>query len=334
MSVLVKQLTESDVNGAPLLFQAVSSRENDTCFKAVRDELSSTLGRVGLMEQVNAVDRSFMGIMMYAARSNHINVFRDVGSMLKDQRKRALLEELRMNRNEWMEYRQEKITGEGPVGDAIETEWKNESQHQLEEVWKKQVARQDAMGRTLLHHACEAGCVDILQEVVAMASEHKVFHRMKSPDKNERTPMMYILRNTHQDDETHVKAKIEVLWNQGGASDWMQEREVSRPPDLVQKMYGKTELMHAARGGPITLRLALSKIRLANGDGSTDGGVQVNNSLGINTRLHNGAEEVHRTGYDEYFDTMAWGHGMLLAAAARGGHVTVLNCVLKAIKVS
>lgn len=47
---LVKELRESDIDGAPLLFNAAASRGEHSCFKTACDLIHKTLGKGGLVE--------------------------------------------------------------------------------------------------------------------------------------------------------------------------------------------------------------------------------------------------------------------------------------------
>lgn len=125
----MQQLRESDVNGAPILFLAASGRGSQSCFKAVRHEIEATLSVAGRSEQVEAIDEKGRGIVMYAARSHHLDVFQEARRMLRKLCQHSFDEE----------------------------EWRRE--------WRQREIKPDETGMNLLHHASEAGCPEIIKEV-------------------------------------------------------------------------------------------------------------------------------------------------------------------------
>lgn len=74
--LLVRQLRDLDANGAPLLFQAASSKGNLDFFRGVQLLLHSVLGVGGMIEQARAIDNEGKSLTMYAARSEHAGVYR------------------------------------------------------------------------------------------------------------------------------------------------------------------------------------------------------------------------------------------------------------------
>eukprot|EP00903_Cladosiphon_okamuranus_P019883 g18275.t1 len=275
VSVLVKELRAWDINGAPLLFQAASSRTKHECFATVCVALRTLLTRSGLIEQITAFDHRGRNLMMHAARGNHVAVFKEV----KDIFDRFY-----------------------PSRDNL--------------------LLRDHTGRTILHHAAEAGCSKILDEVMSELSDEE-FSKLSLADENGRTPIMHVLRLRHgyEDDGDHERQFL-TLYQRRGSSGWMQQREVLHPEEVPPELRGitvkaTTELMHAARGGDKSLQLALGKILENTGDAV----VNINDALNLTF------DGQPATGLDQ-----AWGWGMLLAAAARGGHVNVLKSVVYAIE--
>lgn len=82
---LVKELREFDINGAPLLFLAASSRSTSECFHKVFHVLRAFLGTGGLLEQFKAHDHLGRNILMYAARGKDKDIFRFVRDMDDDR---------------------------------------------------------------------------------------------------------------------------------------------------------------------------------------------------------------------------------------------------------
>lgn len=71
----MKALREFDINGAPLLFLAASTRSTSECFHTVFHVLRAFLGTGGLQEQFKAHDHQGRNILMYAARSKDKDIF-------------------------------------------------------------------------------------------------------------------------------------------------------------------------------------------------------------------------------------------------------------------
>lgn len=315
VSALVKELLETDKNGAPLLFHAASSRTKTTCLQTVLDVLSDVLATGGAKDQLEASDRKGRNIMMHAARGNHLDVFKKVTDL----------------------YRR-------TVGDKL---------------WPETVARIDHTGRSVLHHAAQAGSFSVLKEVVALASvrNNQFYREMDGADKNGMTPVMHVLRNKYPDceGEDDLDSKFEILWRESYTSrydHWMVQRPVlPRDQSLPNGTVATTELVHAARGGLDALRLALTKTQVVQfWRGVTNSNVvELDKALAVKVVRnydHGGAAKGKSTGKDvlqtfwleddeEVFlpRLRPWGWGMLLAAAAKGGHIEVLEQVVLAIKV-
>ncbi|CAM9754430.1 unnamed protein product, partial [Sphacelaria rigidula] len=139
-----------------------------------------------------------------------------------------------------------------------------------EEKLKTVFVQPDKSGRTLLHHASEAGNADILRQVIEMAEKYEVFDAMSKPDNNGRTPMII---------GDSVTQKFELLWekrNHAGEDGWMHSRPLRLHPKVPRDLRGlsvddvstgrtkkercklefdqvvvkgTTELIHAAYGG-------------------------------------------------------------------------------------
>eukprot|EP00752_Nemacystus_decipiens_P009021 g8052.t1 len=278
VGLLVKELRAWDINGAPILFQAASSRTKHECFDTVCHALRILLTRSGLIEQIIAHDHRGRNLLMHAARSNHVAVFKQVKTIFDryspfPKRKNLLL--------------------------------------------------RDHTGRTILHHAAEAGCSKILREVMRSLDDDD-FSELSRADENGRTPIMHVLRVRHgYEDDGDLEKQFEMLCERTGPAGWMQQRRVLHPEEVPElrgiTVEGTTELMHAARGGYESLQLALAKIRKIEGDPV----VSIDTALKVT---------FHPPTTGTSLSKEAWGWGMLLAAAARGGHVDVLNAVVYAIE--
>ncbi|CAM9102556.1 unnamed protein product, partial [Hapterophycus canaliculatus] len=284
VSVLVKELGAWDNNGAPLLFQAASSRTKHECFDTVCYALRTILTRSGLIEQIIAFDQRGRNLMMHAARSNHVSVFKQVK--------------------------------------AICTRF---SLHQA--------YCRDYTGRTILHHAAEAGCSAILKEVMDSLDDNK-FAELNLADENGRTPIMHVLRLRHgYEDDRDLEKQFKMLYERtivcGGGGGWMEQRKVLHPEEVElgsTTVEAATELVHAARGGYKSLYLVIEKFA------ESTGGFPVRVDQALNVTWYPEPSSQYTDSTSE-ISKEAWGWGMLLASAARGGHVNVLDAVVHAIKV-
>lgn len=187
----------------------------------------------------------------------------------------------------------------------------------------------DHTGRTILHHAAEAGCSEILDEVMSSLDDDE-FSELSLADENGRTPTMHVLRLRHSYvDDSDLEKQFSMLYERTGSGGWMQKRKVLHPQEVPKELHGiaveaTTELMHAARGGFKSLQLALAKIRESTGDPVVSIDEALNVTFDREPATGTAPPEVTKE---------AWGWGMLLAAAARGGHVNVLEAVVYAIEV-
>lgn len=223
LSALVKALQADDINGAPLLFQAASSRSKGTCFQAVRDTVRA-VSAPGLVEQVVAKDLRGRNIMMHYARGKHAQVFEEVEKMC-----------WRFSPDEWRYRALPDHTGRTLLHHAAEVG----SLAVFEQVLKmtgveiKAMDGEDANGRTPLMHflrhrhgPCEGESRDELK-----TEFNTLYARLAGA-----APV-----------DTH---------------DWMKRRFVlhlNEAPKGVTAQ-ARTELLHAARGGYESLRLVIGKI--------------------------------------------------------------------------
>ncbi|CAM9300686.1 unnamed protein product, partial [Ascophyllum nodosum] len=257
--------------------------------------------------------------------------------------------------------------------------WEREVER-FAEKWCDRVQKVDHRGKTILHHAAEAASLDVFALVFKMAREDgiDVHDRMALPDMSERTPIMLFLRNeigSCDSCEGDATTKMYRLWLHAPKEGWMQHRMV--PP--VWKLTGndqaeengeefitlaRTELFHAARGGPTRLDLTLEYIkkqqkRLSKPNSNE---VHLDKVLGMaicSTKTpHGEGQQGLRHEVREFMKTpdgrkrlarsrrataaseeelrktvRHWGYGMLLAAAVKGGHEKVIKRVVSAIEV-
>eukprot|EP00903_Cladosiphon_okamuranus_P011821 g11108.t2 len=286
--VLVKQLRACDINGTPLLCLAASSRSITTCFQTVYDKLHAVLGTVGVVEQVRQKDHMGRNILMHAARGNHLDVFKRVQDL----------------------YEGHQYTFASPSAGVDDTTL---------------FIEEDITGRKVLHHAAEAGCLEVLSEIINLSKLTGIMSYMDWPDHNGLTPMHHLLRAKYGEPEgrDELSSKFNILWCVSGS--WMKPREVmgwtpTARQDRVE-VIAQTELIHAARGGLSTLQLVLDKIHTP----TKVNDVRLDEVLSVNV-----AEMTDSSPSDE--ELAAWGWGMLLAAATKGGNLEVLEIVVRAIK--
>eukprot|EP00903_Cladosiphon_okamuranus_P014653 g13587.t1 len=176
---LVKELREIDIDGAPILFHAASCRREHSCFRTAYDLIYTVLGKGGLMEQVEAVDGLGRGILMHAARSAHVETFKEVFDVC--EKKAALMipsskvhDITAADIDELSKF----IRDSGPQDFceycrdlASNLDRADELQKVFEDNYREDKPRQllegtDHVGMNCLHHAAEAGCCDVLKEVI------------------------------------------------------------------------------------------------------------------------------------------------------------------------
>lgn len=252
------------------------------------------------MEQFMAEDKRGSGILMYAAKGNDDLVYKTVCTMYKLE----------------------------STADA----------------WPYQVTHFDHTGRTMLHHAAESGSFGVLQEVVKLLLEYSDGDRLHaSADHKGRTPIMHVLRNRFRRPGGDIKRKVDLLYRKTTEDDWLAMRPI-RPRDKVrgQKAVGTTELMHAAQGGPESLSHTLDKIRGLRRSNVVDLAGILSMGFVPTTEGDSDDENAKQLGkpWMDYrpdyhgHRLYTWGCGMLLAAAAKGGSVEVLEKVVSAVEVS
>ncbi|CBN74318.1 Ankyrin Repeat Transient Receptor Potential Channel [Ectocarpus siliculosus] len=332
---LVTELREIDIDGCPLLFHAASSNCKYSCFRTAKYIILSVLGKGELVQQFELVDGLGRGILMHAARSNHVDNFKEVFN-----RCREVADRMRPHDEPTVGGQTESLDPQLPATDTASADI-----GLLREV----LGKADRIGKNCLHHAAEAGSYAVLHEVVKLCCS--VYEEMNTADIMGRTPIMYVLRNdscrgqeqqgsTLALKEESLRKKFHELYealqdatcpqDTPVKTGWMEPSRVPPPSLAVPKgtrvdTRAVTELMHAARGGLVSLELALNKLPLASRN-IAEGGftVALDNALAVNMTIGNTQEQSHRT--------KAWGWALLLAAAAKLGDIDVLYHVLLAIK--
>ncbi|CAM9266840.1 unnamed protein product [Ectocarpus sp. 4 AP-2014] len=348
---LVKELRETDIDGVPLLFHAASSRRKHCCFRTVYDLVLSVLGKGGVMEQFEALDGLGRGILMHAARSNHVDTFKDVFRKCRKAAESVRLHD-RSNpvandgRTEVTERTLHDFRGERPPDFTTRTTEGSADGRLLRDV----LGKVDRKGMTCLHHAAEAGSSEVLRGVVKLGSS--LWKDLGASDKSGRTPIMLVLRNAfccegeeHTCGETDLEDKFGILFDEipwgplppsGGHhyTGWMQPSSIKTrclptPKQTPVKTRAVTELMHAARGGVASLELALNK-PLPNSKTDFEDGFKVHLDRALAVEVF--IDGSWRQSQDEPHRTAIWGRALLLAAAARLGDVDALYHVLVAIE--
>lgn len=185
----------------------------------------------------------------------------------------------------------------------------------------------DNTGRSVLHHAAEAGCLDVLTEVMKLSNDN-MMHR---PDMNGLTPVHHLLRAKYGEPEgrDELRSKFEKLWNDMEPRDVMPWTTPARAQDGIA-VRAQTELIHAARGGLSTLRLVLDKTRATM---QTVDDVRLDDALSVKVAEEKGEGKGPPPTMPQKSELAQWGWGMLLAAVTKGGHVQALEIVVRAIKV-
>lgn len=186
----------------------------------------------------------------------------------------------------------------------------------------------DYKGMTVLHVACRWGCPDIVQMILKEVSNQGAdFVRdfLRIVDDLGRTPLMNALRHDHGTNARgldSVGLVLDALVDRANNTAYPEKlRLFTLPPS---PKFDSSALMHAAFGGPKRLEFVQSYIcslvQHVQHDPATHpchGGLRLDYALGI--------EHKSPTKLDRY--------GILLAAAASGGHSCVLEDIIDAIKV-
>ncbi|CAM9969124.1 unnamed protein product, partial [Ectocarpus sp. 12 AP-2014] len=288
---------------------------------------------------------------MHAARSNHVDTFKDVFDKCKKaaesvrlhDRSNAVANDGRIDIPQVQLYgfrRERRSDG------TTQTPEESAKSRLLREV----LGKVDRKGMTCLHHAAEAGSSKVLREVVKECGSH--WEDLGTADRSGRTPIMLVLRNAFCCEgeertcrQTDLEDKFGILFDKilseprqaaGGHryTGWMQPSRIQpqrlpAPKQTPVKTRAVTELIHAARGGVASLELVLTKLVPNSKTDSEDGfKVHLDSALAVEVSIAGR----WRQSQDEHHRTAIWGRALLLAAAARLGDVDVLYHVLVAIE--
>ena len=142
----MKQLRESDLHEAPLLFQAASSSCLQ-CLTRVSDEILNTLGQGELRQQLLAKDLKGKTIIFHAACSENVEVFQAVLTMIAAEK------------------------GERPGNESWLTQVSSSDIGGYTNIDGKRIVI-DVEEKTVLHHACQTGSMAIVSEVNKEAKSH------------------------------------------------------------------------------------------------------------------------------------------------------------------
>lgn len=177
----MKQLRESDIHMAPLLFHAASS-SSFHCFKGVKDEICKTLGRVELRQQLLAKDLKGRTIVFHASWSKDSDMFENVCDFLRSEK------------------------GKKPQMDS----WLGINDEQI---------GSDHREKTILHHACRRGSVKTVGMVIREAKSHgdKILENiLHASDYLGQTAVMQVLRSSERNE---IQEKLELLLEEMSPND-------------------------------------------------------------------------------------------------------------------
>lgn len=217
--ILVKLLRESDVYGAPLLFQAASS-SNLKCFVAVTKVICRTLGLGELRQQLLAKDLKNRTILFHAATTKTVDVFNEVVNMLD-----------MANKGEEDDENYSWLT----VKNGSELLERDERQ----EIGTRIIAR-DVRGMNILHHACRAGSAEVLNRILTEAKQQGqdfVKGYLRTSDNRGRTPLFHVLRAYDKTREDkffcrHLKRVISVSEGNAQSEHQIQEDQFKEPEGM------------------------------------------------------------------------------------------------------
>ncbi|CAM9252147.1 unnamed protein product, partial [Ectocarpus sp. 8 AP-2014] len=255
----------------------------------------------GLMEQLGAVDGEGRTMLMHAARSNNSDAYDEIVGIY---------------------FKAVPLTSSG-------------------------YTEKDHKGMNCLHHAAKAGCSEVLGKVIKKYSDAGGSSYAER-DNNNRTPVMCVMSDASREEraDDSLRDKFTLLYSnmsttcreqdekvcthdgEHAKQGWMEMTDVptqriSRSEE-INKARGVTELMHAARGGLVSLELALNEplpsSRLE------DGSISLDRALNVKACDDPASDE------PRWEPQPAWGKGLLLAAAAERGDIDVLHIVLTAIQ--
>ena len=309
---LVDRLRDADVRGAPLLFHAASNSK-DT-LELVETYIRDYLGEWGLTEQALSYDDKGRSMLVYAVRSGNVDVYKCAQKLLPEST--TISEESEENIN-----------------------FKN----------------LDTRGKSLLHFAAESACKEMLGIVIKQAKKLGVYNNMNVADWKGRVPMAYVLRAASPEDAGHIestedekrenrKAMLKLFFDERSGHEVLRGALID-PQSMTNKENKNYEdntredfpaLVYAARGGHTCFNLTRSffynvestespseEVCWSDGifpvDLSAEDDLKwLDRALGNSTGDGYDVSKTHRR------------RGKLLAEAAKGGCIRVLEIVIAA----
>ncbi|CBN79093.1 hypothetical protein Esi_0176_0047 [Ectocarpus siliculosus] len=249
---LVTQLRESDINGAPLAFQAAGG-VSAACFESVSKVMHKTLGRNELRQQVQAVDLKERSIIFHAPKSQAANVFQavirafdgdgggcprntDTGDQTEDPRKSWLLAD------------------DLPESPAPE----HKKRQAIRSICGRNVFV-DYTGMTALHVTCPWGCPDIVEMILKEASKQgqdSVQDFLRIVDNSGRTALMHAVRHDHgiyARELDSVCLILGALVDRANNTAYPEKLGLFTQP--ASPKFDSSALMYAAYGGPKRLEV-------------------------------------------------------------------------------
>ena len=214
----------------------------------------------------------------------------------------------------------------------------------------------DSRGRSLLHFAAESACKEMLEVVIKQANNLGVYDDMNVADRKGRVPMVYVLRAASPEGEGHIerkeddkcknrKAMLKLFLDEQSDNRELQLLALIDPQPMTKE--NKTDedntredfpaLIYAARGGHTCFNLTRSFIYNVQSTESPSEEVcwsdvtfpvdlsaeddlkWLDRALGNSTGDGKDVNKTHRR------------RGKLLAEAAEGGCIKVLEIVIAAI---
>lgn len=345
----MRQLHQPDINGAPLLLLAAG---NPTCFEILVKQVRDVIGDGGITEQARCLDLDGKNITMYAARGRTAIAYEHAKSVLKTSIKQ--LKQLRQpkkvhassslnpsGRRESIEYADSSASSKAAGGrqgiEQVDSSSSSKAAGGQEGIVLPPYDR-DRQGRTVLHHAAEAGSIETLQKVL---EESKSPERERSQGQSTKSPLMCLLESPEKcNDDNIFREKVNIL-----LAKYFPNKEAK-----INHLYEEKTLEHAARGGLRAINLVQETIQNLNESDSSplDGGGEldlenllqgaINKNVieeGKDDERHNCERSLHQmrsSGIPKRYFGQNQFHiffRRFFYQAARGGHKELLESIRK-----
>ncbi|CAM9125531.1 unnamed protein product, partial [Hapterophycus canaliculatus] len=267
---LVEQLRQSDIHGAPLVFQAAASSKIDF-LKCVCAKIEHTLGRSELRQQLQAssstnwaIDLKKRSIIFHAAKGHNAEVFQAVvdgfdgrgelfqafgdrgnGNPLTARDGEEKAEDNDTHRKSWLLLRDHRSETTDLVLGRVEP------------IGEGYVVAVDYRGMNVLHIACRWGCHDIVDKVICEArrqGQSFIKDLLNSVDDDGNTPLMHALRRENLGD------LLRVLVDQNDNKSLSKSEQLKLFTEPASRGHNSTALMHAAYAGPERLEIVRERI--------------------------------------------------------------------------